>query len=132
MANLIKNGDFSQEGNEWTASNPDNVVYEEGYCLIGSQDSISQDVVIGNGGTFKLSARLKTDRGFGSRVSVQPHPTGEPTYLYASGGQPWTEASEVFSVQTGTLKLTITLLANDGPFDEKGSYFDDLELLRQP
>lgn len=132
MDNLIKNGDFSQEGNEWTASNSDNVVYEEGYCLIGSWDSISQDVIIGNGGTFKLSAKLKTEGGFGSKVSVETVPSGEKfDLLHASGGQDWFQDEKNFTVQASTLKLIVTLQAADGLSGGKGCYFDDLELSRE-
>lgn len=132
MANLIKNGDFSQEGNEWNASNPDNVFYESGYCLIGSWDSTRQDVIINNGGTFKLSAMLKTEGGFGSKVSVETVPSGEKfDLLHASGGQDWFLDEKNFTVQAGTLKLIVTLQAADGLSGGKGCYFDDLELSRE-
>ncbi|VVN04944.1 hypothetical protein [Pseudomonas fluorescens] len=132
MANLIKNGDFSQEGNEWTASNPDNVFYESGYCLIGLEDYITQDVIIGNGGMFKLSAKLKTEDGFGSKVSVETVPSGEKfDLLHAGGGEDWFVAEKNFTVQAGTLKLIVKLQADDGVIGGKGAYFDDLELLRE-
>ncbi|WP_456022498.1 hypothetical protein [Pseudomonas protegens] len=131
MVNLIKNGDFSLEGDEWTPSNPDNVVYEKGYCLIGAFDYIKQDVNIGNGGKFKLSANLKTDGGFGSKVSVETVPGGEKCdLLHASGGQEWKLFSKEFEVQADTRQLIVTLEATDGLNGGKGCYFKDLELSR--
>ncbi|MCE6976876.1 hypothetical protein EI534_05475 [Pseudomonas frederiksbergensis] len=130
MANLIKNGDFSQQGNEWTATNPENVSYVSGHCIIAAPDSISQEVVTGNGGQFMLFARMKTGLGSAARVEVQPHPTGKPVYLDIGGGQDWTVLSEKFTAQTGTIKFTVKLVANDGVTGTLGSYFGDVTLSR--
>ena len=83
MANLIKNGDFSQQGNEWTATNPNNVLYVTGHCIIAAPILTSQEVLTGSGagGQFMLSARMKTIPGSAARITVQPFPTGEPVSL---------------------------------------------------
>jgi len=130
MANLIKNGDFSQQGNEWTATNPDNVSYVTGHCIIGAPDSISQDVPTGpgGGGQFMLSARMKTLPGSACRIQIQPLPTGEPVYLTVGGNTDWTVLSKKFEVQISTIKFKVTLEANDGDSDTLGSYFGDVTL----
>lgn len=130
MANLIKNGDFSQQGNEWTATNPENVSYVTGHCIIGAPDSISQDVLTGpgGGGQFMLSARIKTLYGHAARIQVQPLPTGEPVYINVAGDTDWTVLSKKFEVQISTLKFKVTLEANDGEFGTLGSYFGDVTL----
>ncbi|MGG7647084.1 hypothetical protein SAMN04490185_4484 [Pseudomonas frederiksbergensis] len=130
MANLIKNGDFSQQGNEWTATNSDNVRYVTGHCIIGYPDSISQDVLTGPGagGQFMLSARMKTLPSSAARIQVQPLPTGEPVYLDLHGNQDWTVLSKKFEVQISTIKFKVTLEANDGDSGTLGSYFGDVTL----
>lgn len=130
MANLIKNGDFSEEGLGWTATNPDNVKYVTGHCVIAPPDSISQEVLTGpsGGGRFMISARMKTLDGYGGRITVQPVPTGKPIRLDISGGQDWVVLSEAFDVQVSTLKFTVTVQAVDGRFDNYGCYFGDVTL----
>ena len=130
MANLIKNGDFSQQGDHWTATNPDNVRFVTGHCIIGFPDSISQNVLTGAGagGHFMLSARVKTLHGSGARITVQPLPTGEPVYLHAGGNQEWTVLFKKFEVQVSTLNFKVTLEANDGESGTQGTYFGDVTL----
>ncbi|SDU41165.1 MULTISPECIES: hypothetical protein [Pseudomonas fluorescens group] len=129
MANLIKNGDFSQQGMHWV-SNPSDVKFVTGHCIVGTPHSISQEVLTGEGGggTFMLSARMKTLAGFAGRITVQPVPTGEPVYLNVAGGQDWTVKSEKFTTQISTLKFTVKLESNDGTNGEYGSYFGDVTL----
>lgn len=130
MANLIKNGDFSQKDEHWTATNPENVHYVSGHCIIAVPDSTSQDVLTGSdgGGQFMLSARLKTLPGHAARITVQPLPTGEKVQLDLHGGQDWIVLSKKFDVQISTLKFKVTLEASDGQFDVPGSYFGDVVL----
>ncbi|ETF09839.1 MULTISPECIES: hypothetical protein [Pseudomonas] len=130
MANLIKNGDFSAQDAHWTVSNPSDVKFVTGHCIIATPHSISQEVLTGEGGggTFMLSARMKTLAGFAGRITVQPVPTGEPVYLNVSGGQDWTVKFEEFKTPIATLKFTVKLESNDGTFDEFGAYFADVTL----
>jgi len=130
MANLIENGDFANQGDHWTATTPNNVNYVNGHCIIAPPDSISQDVLLGSegGGKFMISARMKTLPGYAGRVTVQPHPTGNPVELDVSGGQNWTIKFKEFEAPLATLKFTVKAESNDGTFHELGSYFSDLTL----
>ncbi|MBC3775540.1 hypothetical protein [Pseudomonas sp. SWRI99] len=130
MANLIKNGDFSEQGAHWTVPDPAYVKFVTGHCIVATPHSISQEVLTGEGGggTFMLSARMKTLGGFAGRITVQPLPTGKPVYLNVAGGQDWVVSSEKFIAQISTLKFMVTLESNDGTFDEFGSYFGDVTL----
>ncbi|WP_415762651.1 hypothetical protein [Pseudomonas sp. CP4] len=130
MANLIKNGDFSQEGTHWTVSNPSDVKFVAGDCVIATPHSISQEVLTGEGGggTFMLSARMMTLGGFAGRITVQPVPTGEPVHLNVGGGQEWTVKFEKFTTQISTLKFIVKLESDDGTFGEFGAYFGDVTL----
>jgi hypothetical protein len=130
MANLIKNGDFSQQGTDWTASDSELVSYVTGHCIIGVPGSISQEVPSGSGGDFMLSARIKTLGGAAARIAVKPHPTGETVFIDVSEKQDWRVYSEKFTVQTGTIKFTVTLEANDGEVGYLLSYFGDVTLSR--
>lgn len=130
MANLIKNGDFSQQGTHWTATNPANVSYETGDCAIARPGSVSQEVLTagGQGGSFSLSARMMTRPGSAGRITVQPVPSGNPVFLDVGGGQEWVTKSIKFTAQPATIKFTVTLEANDGATDVQGSYFGDVTL----
>nr|WP_315448147.1 hypothetical protein [uncultured Pseudomonas sp.] len=130
MANLIKNGDFSQQGAHWTATDPENVRFVTGHCIIAAPDSISQDVPAGagGGGQFMLFARVKTLSGHGARITVQPLPTGEPVHLDLHGGAEWDVLSAKFEVQISTIAFKVTLEASDGEFGVPGSYFGDVTL----
>ncbi|QYY79522.1 MULTISPECIES: hypothetical protein [Pseudomonas] len=130
MANLIKNYDFSQQGEHWTATNPENVLYVTGHCIVAAPDSISQEVLTGSGGggQFMLSARLKTLPSHAARITVEPLPTGEKVHLDLHGGQEWIVLSKKFDVQISTLKFKVTLEASDGEFGVPGSYFGDVVL----
>ncbi|MCL9800478.1 hypothetical protein QZR14_00335 [Pseudomonas sp. rhizo66] len=131
MANLIKNGDFANQGDHWTATNPTNVSYVNGHCIIATPDSISQDVKLGNGGggLFMVFARMKTLRGYAGRITVQPIPTGDPVYLEVGGQQQeWTLQWQIFTAPLATLAFKVTAESNDGTFDELGSYFGDITL----
>jgi hypothetical protein len=130
MANLIKNGDFSQQGAHWSASEADKVHYENGDCVIASPAFISQEVPTpnGDGGTFMLSARMKTNPGAAGRITVQAHPTGEPVSLDVGGGQSWEVLSKKFKANNATIKFVVKLEANDGENGKPGSYFGDVTL----
>ncbi|QAX85314.1 hypothetical protein C2E19_16275 [Pseudomonas sp. DTU12.3] len=130
MANLIKNGDFSQQGTHWTASNPGNVSYDSGDCVIAQPGSISQEVLTANGqgGSFMVSARMKTILGSAGRVTVQPIPSGTPVFLDVPGAQEWIVKSTIITAPTATIAFKVTLAANDGESGKPGSYFADLTL----
>lgn len=130
MDSLIKNGDFSQQGAHWTATNPESVRYETGHCIVAAPDSISQEVLTGSGGggQFMFSANVKTLPGHAARITVQPLPTGEPVHLYLHGGQEWIVLSKKFDVQISTLKFNVTLEANDGERGVPGTYFGNVVL----
>jgi len=130
MANLIKNGDFSQQGTHWTATNPANVSYETGDCVIARPGSVSQEVLTagGKGGSFMLSAKMMTLPGSAGRITVQPIPSGTPVVLDVGGGQEWVVKSLKFTAQEATIKFMVTLEANDGETDKKGSSFGDVTL----
>lgn len=130
MANLIKNGDFSQQGTHWTATNPANVSYETGDCVIALPGSVSQEVLTagGQGGSFMLSARMMTLPGSAGRITVQPVPSGTPVFLDVGGDQEWVVKSLKFTAQEATIKFMVTLEANDGETDKKGSGFGDVTL----
>jgi hypothetical protein len=132
MANLIKNGDFANQGDHWTATTPNNVSYVNGHCIIAPPDSISQDVLLGSegGGKFMISARMKTLHGYAGRVTVQPLPTGNPVQLDVGGNQGWTIKFQEFDAPLATLKFTVKVECNDGTFNELGSYFGDVTLSR--
>ncbi|TDK54596.1 hypothetical protein [Pseudomonas moraviensis] len=130
MANLIKNGDFSEQGKHWTVSNESDASFVDGHCIVATPHSISQEVLTGEGGggTFMLSATMKTLGGFAGRITVQPVPTGEPVQLNVAGGQDWIVKSEKFTAQISTLKFIVKLESNDGTFGKFGAYFSDVTL----
>lgn len=130
MANLIKNGDFSQQGKEWTATNPDDVRYVDGHCIIATTAAITQDVPIGAGagGQFMLSARMKTLPESSAKIEVWPLPKGNPVGFQLLGGEDWIVLSQKFEVPTSATMFRVTLEAENGHYGTFGAYFGDVTL----
>lgn len=127
-ANLLLNGDFTEEGQHWTPNSPEKARYEDGYCVLQAPGLITQDVTITSEGEFRLSVKMKTERGSACAAQVLLHPSWEVRRLGIGGGNPWSAHFVDFTVPAGTNKVSIKLEANDGPFDTFGSYFDDVRL----
>jgi hypothetical protein len=129
---LIKNGDFSQQEQHWTATEPKNVRYITGGCVIGHPTSISQDVMTGNGGggKFMLRALVKVLQGQATEITVKPHPTGEPIVLTEGSALEWASLSKPFEVPTATIKFTVTLRAVNATGPTPDAYFGGLSLIK--
>ncbi|MGE8482531.1 MULTISPECIES: hypothetical protein [Pseudomonas] len=127
-ANLVRNGDFTQEGKDWTSDTPEKVRYKDGYCVLQFPGLITQDVTIDSVGEFRFSVKMKTERGSACTAQVLMHPSWEIRRLGMGGGTSWELQYVDFTLPLGTTKVTIKLQANDGPSDAFGSYFDDVRL----
>ncbi|MEO8643350.1 hypothetical protein [Pseudomonas sp.] len=130
MANLIKNGDFSQQGNEWTETNPDNVSYVNGHCTMATPAAITQDVPIGDGagGQFMLSARMKTLSDSSAKIEVWPLPKGNPVGFQLLGGEDWIVLSQKFEVPPSATMFRVTLEAENGKYGYFGAFFGDVTI----
>ncbi|KJZ66784.1 hypothetical protein [Pseudomonas fluorescens] len=127
-ANLLLNGEFTQEGQHWTANPSEKVRYEDGCCVLQAPGLITQDVTIASEGEFRFSVKMKSERGSACTAQVLLYPSWEVRRLDISGGTPWSAHFVDFTAPAGTHKVSIKLEANDGPFDTFGSYFDDVRL----
>ena len=127
-ANLLRNGEFTQEGQYWTTETQQKARYEDGYCVLQAPGLITQDVTIASEGEFRFSVKMKTEQGSACTAQVLLHPSWEMRRLDIGGAPPWSAHFVDFTVPAGTNKVSIKLQANDGPFDTFGSYFDDVRL----
>ena len=127
-ANLLLNGDFTEEGQHWSPNSPEKARYEDGYCVLQAPGLITQDVTIASGGEFRFSVKMKSEQGCACTAQVLLHPSWEMRRLDISGGTPWSAHFVDLTVPAGTNKVSIKLEANDGPFDTFGSYFDEVKL----
>lgn len=127
-ANLVRNGDFTQEGKDWTSDTPEKARYEDGYCALQLPGRITQKVTLTNGGEFQFSVKMKTEQGSACTAQVLLYPSWQVHSLSIGGGTPWTAKSVNFTVPSDTTEVTIKLQANDGSFGTFGSYFDDVRL----
>lgn len=126
--NLLRNSEFTQEGQYWTTDTPQKARYEDGYCVLQAPGMITQDVTIASEGEFRFSVKMKTEQGCACAAQVLLHPSGETQRLNIGGGTPWSAHFVDFTAPKDTNKMSIKLEANDGPFDTFGSYFDDVKL----
>jgi hypothetical protein len=130
-ANLLLNGEFTQEDQYWTTDTSEKARYEDGYCVLQAPGLITQNVTIASEGEFRFSVKMKTERGCACTAQVLLHPSWQVRRLDIGGGTPWSAQFIDFSVPAGTNKVSIKLQANNGPFDTFGSYFDDVRLERR-
>jgi len=130
-ANLVLNGEFTQQGQYWTTDTSEKARYEDGHCVLQAPGLITQDVTIASEGEFRFSVKMKSEPGSACTAQVLLHPSWEVRRLDIGGGTPWSAHFVDFTAPAGTHKATIKLQANDGPFDTFGSYFDDVRLERR-
>ncbi|MGL6241957.1 hypothetical protein [Pseudomonas sp.] len=126
--NLVRNGNFSEDGTSWTHNSPAKVSFEEGFCHLHWKALITQRIKSNVAGNFKFSARMKADKGFGAQATLEMLPSQQTVHLRVGGGDPWANEEQIVKVPAGTNEIIVTLLANDGVPDKFGAFFDDVAL----
>lgn len=129
--NLLKNGDFSNGGAHWNPTNVDKVRYAGGYCALQTPGSITQEVILNNGGAFRFSAKMRTDQHSYGRVRLMIEPSWSIIDLDLRNGEDWTFDYKDFSVGDDATSFKIKLEAADGSSEDFGVYVDDVVLERR-
>ncbi|MGE8177507.1 hypothetical protein [Pseudomonas fluorescens] len=131
--NLIRNGDFSNQGKDWHPFPIDGtgVSYEDGCCdLLKVNAYILQNVATGTGGSFRFSVKMRTDRLAACQAELSLLPSGTRVTLNLEGNKSWTIKEFLFEAPADTNKMIVVLQANDGETGTKSS-FDDVVLERR-
>lgn len=126
--NLLKNGNFAQQGQHWKVELEGKARFEDGHCVLQAPGSITQEVAIAAEGNLRISVKMKAEKGSACTTQVLLHPSWEVRRLDIGGGTDWASQFVDFQAPAGTTKITVKLEANDGPLDQFGSYFKDVIL----
>jgi hypothetical protein len=129
--NLLKNGDFSEAGLHWKATDAKKVKYQDGHCALQTPGSINREISIQGGGSFRFSAKMRTDPRAYGRVRLLIEPSWSIIELNLRNSDDWTFAYTDFSVGSDATSFKIKLEAADGSLETFGVYVDDVVLERR-